>query len=186
MSNMALRNNLLIALPNLADTPFERTVTLLCEHNDEGALGLVINRTLELDLSEMLDHLELEHGAIDDQNIPVYWGGPVSTERGFVLHRDDSRWESTVALSDSLSLTSSRDILAAIGRGEGPSQFLVTLGYAGWDGGQLEREMGENAWLSTAVDESIVFETDIDLRWSRATGNLGVDPVNLDPHIGHA
>ncbi len=187
MSQMALRNNLLIALPNLAETPFERTVTLLCEHNEDGALGLVINRPMdELDLADMLDHLELEHPALDGQSVPVYWGGPVNNERGFVLHRDNSEWDSTMHLSEHLSLTSSRDILAAIGRGEGPSQYLVMLGYAGWDGGQLERELSENAWLSTQLDESIVFDIDVKRRWDAANSTLGVNPLNLAPQTGNA
>ncbi len=187
MTQLALRNCFLIALPNLAETPFERTVTLLCEHNDDGALGLVINRPMDLELPAMLEHLELPCEGLDLMSpAPVYWGGPVNVERGFVLHRDGSDWESTMHLSDTLSLTSSRDILAAIGRGEGPQQFLVMLGYAGWDAGQLEREMGENAWLSTPVDEAIVFDTDTNLRWSAATGALGIDPLNLSPHTGHA
>ncbi|MGB1557952.1 MAG: YqgE/AlgH family protein [Oceanococcaceae bacterium] len=186
MSDLVLRNNLLIALPNLAETPFERTVTLLCEHNDEGALGLVVNRTTELVLATMLDHLELGHEAIAAEGIPIYWGGPVSSERGFVLHRDDSRWESTIPLSPTLSLTSSKDILEAIGAGRGPKQFLVMLGYAGWDSGQLERELGENAWLSTQLDETIVFDIDCQQRWAAATGSLGIDPLSLSTQIGHA
>ncbi len=187
MSQMALRNNLLIALPNLADSPFERTVTLLCEHNEDGALGLVINRPMdELDLADMLDHLELPHPALDNREIPVYWGGPVNNERGFVLHRDNSDWDSTMHLSDNLSLTSSRDILAAIGNGEGPAQFLVMLGYAGWDGGQLEQELSENAWLSTQLDESIVFDVEVSRRWDAANSTLGVSSLNLAPQTGHA
>lgn len=187
MSSFALRNNLLIALPSLADSPFERTVTLLCEHNDDGALGLVINRTMdELDLAAMLDHLELEHPAILEGAVPVFWGGPVNNERGFVLHRDDTEWESTMHLGPQLSLTSSRDILAAIGKGEGPRQFLVMLGYAGWDGGQLERELGENTWLSTPADQQIIFDVDISRRWEAANSALGVSPLTLSPQTGHA
>ena len=187
MSHMALRNNLLIALPNLVDTPFAKTVTLLCEHNEDGALGLVINRPMdELNLAAMLDHLELAHDGIDGESIPVFWGGPVSNERGFVLHRDGSDWDSTLHLSDSISLTSSRDILAAIGSGKGPRQFLVMLGYAGWEGGQLERELSENAWLSTGMDESIIFDIDIARRWDAANSTLGVNPLNLAPQTGHA
>lgn len=187
MSHMALRNNLLIALPNLADSPFERTVTLLCEHNEDGALGLVINRTMdELGLADMLDHLDLPHPALDGLDIPVYWGGPVNNERGFVLHRDNTDWDSTMHLNEHLSLTSSRDILAAIGNGDGPKQFLVMLGYAGWDGGQLEQELSENAWLSTQLDESIVFDVEVNRRWEAANSTLGVSSLNLAPQTGHA
>lgn len=187
MSQTALRNSLLIALPSLADTPFEKTVTLLCEHNDDGALGLVINRPMDdLNLATMLDHLELSHAGIDGESMPVFWGGPVSNERGFVLHRDGSDWDSTLHLSDSLSLTSSRDILAAIGEGRGPQQFLVALGYAGWEGGQLEGELSENTWLSTDVDESIIFDINIAERWTAANKSLGISPLNLAPQTGHA
>lgn len=187
MTELALRNNLLIALPQLVDTPFERTVTLLCEYNAEGALGLVINRPMEaLDLAAMLDHLELEHPALVDDSPPVFWGGPVNSERGFVLHRDDSDWDSTMHLGTGLSLTSSRDILAAIGTGNGPRQFLVMLGYAGWDGGQLERELSENAWLSTDRDDAIVFDVAVHQRWEAANRRLGISSLTLDPQSGRA
>ncbi len=182
----SLTNHLLIAMPALADPNFHHTVTFICEHNDEGALGIVINRPMGMDLEEILKHIEVE--AVDEVigNMPVYTGGPVQPERGFVLHKPLGDWEATMKINEQVGITSSRDILQAMARGEGPEHALVALGYAGWGAGQLEEEMAANAWLSGPADEAILFETPVEKRWEAAAAKLGVDLNLLSGDIGHA
>ncbi len=182
----SLRNQFLIAMSGLADQNFFQSVTLLCEHNDEGSLGLVINRPTDLDLDSMLEHLNIDTSGLTRSGIPVYWGGPVQTERGFVVHRPAGDWEACMKISDEISVTTSRDILTAIGAGRGPENFLVALGYAGWDCGQLEREILDNSWLNAPASDSIIFELAAEERWSAATRLLGVDPSSLSSTAGHA
>jgi putative transcriptional regulator len=179
-------NQFLVAMPGLLDPHFNHSVTLLCEHSEHGALGLVINRPTELKLAEMLKHMKLAHPALENTEHIVHWGGPVQTERGFVIHSEPGRWESSLKLSDSLYITTSRDVLSAIGRGEGPKNFLVTLGYAGWGAGQLDHEILENSWLNTPVDSAILFTTPALSRWQAATRLLGVDVTQLAGPAGHA
>ncbi|MHA7833334.1 MAG: YqgE/AlgH family protein [Algiphilus sp.] len=182
-----LRNQFLIAMPGLGDDDhFGQTVTLLCEHNDEGALGLVVNRPTDLKVTDMLAHLGLDASELGDRDSPVFWGGPVQPERGFVVHVERGDWESTMAIDDALFVTTSRDILDAIATGEGPRQYLVLLGYAGWDAGQLESEILHNAWLNTPVDQQILFRTPTTERWREATRLLGVDSTQLSATAGHA
>ncbi len=180
-----LTNHFLIAMPRLADPNFSQTVTYVCEYNGEGALGIVINRPLELRLGEVLAHMDLKTDNAAVADLPVYLGGPVQTDRGFVLHRGDRRWETTLAVTEDIAVTSSRDILADIARGEGPEQLLVALGYAGWGAGQLEREMAENSWLSGPADPEILFETPDETRWEAAAARLGVDLGLLPGQAGH-
>lgn len=180
-----LKNQFLIAMPSLEDEHFSHTVSLLCEHNDKGAIALVINRPTDLALTSMLEQMGLGHESLAE-DAPVYWGGPVQPERGFVVHRSPSGWESSLQLDDDLFITTSRDILGAIGRGEGPSDFLVTLGYAGWDAGQLESEILLNSWLNTPADSSILFSTPARERWQAATRLLGVEVTQLSGFAGHA
>lgn len=181
-----LGNHFLIAMPGLVDPNFFHTVTYLCEHNPEGALGIVINRPLNLTLREILQHMDLEPAtaAIGDQ--PVYLGGPVQQERGFVLHRPLGDWEATLKVSGDIGVTSSRDILMAIAAGQGPQHSLIALGYAGWGAGQLEQEIGANAWLSGPADERIVFDLPHEQRWEAAAARLGVDLNLLSGEAGHA
>lgn len=188
-------NQFLVAMPSLLDSHFTHSVTLLCEHSEQGALGLVINRPTELRLADMLDHMKLAHPALDASRHIVHWGGPVQTERGFVIHNEPGKWESTLKLSDSsqaphgantLYITTSKDILSAIGQGLGPKQFLVALGYAGWAAGQLETEVLGNSWLNTPVDRAILFELPTASRWQAATRLLGVDVTQLAGPAGHA
>ncbi|MEJ2344165.1 MAG: YqgE/AlgH family protein [Gammaproteobacteria bacterium] len=181
-----LTNHFLIAMPRLADPNFFRTVTYICEHNNQGALGIVINRPLELTLGEILDHMDLhaDAAAVADQR--VYMGGPVQQERGFVLHRPATDWGSTLQVTERIGLTTSRDILVSIARGEGPERALIALGYAGWGAGQLERELAENAWLSGPADEDILFDSPDDERWQQAAALLGVDLNLLSGDAGHA
>ena len=161
-------NQFLIAMPTLADPNFFRTVTLICDHSDQGALGIVINHPTEILLGELLDHLEFETRDPDARQIPVYNGGPVQIDRGFVLHEPIGDWDSTLPITDELALTTSRDILAALAHGEGPRRVLVALGYAGWGAGQLEQEMADNAWLSCAADQDIIFDLPPEQRWRAA------------------
>lgn len=182
----SLKNQFLIAMPGLEDDNFNQTVSLLCEHNDKGAIGLVINRPTDLTLNGMLDQMGLQHPAPDSDEHVVFWGGPVQPERGFVLHREPGGWESCMPIGSDLFITTSRDVLAAIGEGRGPKQFLVTLGYAGWGAGQLESEILQNAWLNTPVNPSVLFETPARHRWKSATQLLGLDIARLGSGAGHA
>jgi putative transcriptional regulator len=181
-----LKNQFLIAMPTLADPNFFRTVTYICEHNSEGAMGVVVNRPVELHLGELLQHMDIGHAprAIAEQS--VYLGGPVQTERGFVLHRPIGHWQGTLAITDEVGLTTSRDILEAMARGDGPGNALVALGYAGWGPGQLEREIAENAWLSGPADPDLFFELPPDNRWEAASMLLGIDIHRLSGQAGHA
>ncbi|HUS24963.1 MAG TPA: YqgE/AlgH family protein [Candidatus Binatia bacterium] len=179
-------NQFLVAMPQLLDSNFNHTVTLLCEHNDQGALGLIINRPTDLKLVDMLEHMKLGHAAIDERSDIVFWGGPVQQERGFVVHEGPSRWDSSLQVGDDLFITTSRDVLDAIGRGEGPKRFFVALGYAGWGAGQLETEILDNSWLNTPVNRPILFETPAPDRWQAATRLLGVDVTQLAGDAGHA
>jgi putative transcriptional regulator len=181
-----LKNQLLIAMPALEDPNFSRTVTYICEHSDQGAMGIVLNRPTELSLADVLRHMDIEGGLGNASEQIVFLGGPVEEERGFVLHSHTTPWASTLAVNDVISVTTSRDILEAMARGEGPTQTLVALGYAGWGAGQLERELQDNAWLSGPADQSILFELPPDQRWEAAARLLGVDVNLLSSEAGHA
>jgi putative transcriptional regulator len=180
-----LSNQFLVAMPGLEDNNFSHSVTLLCEHSEKGALGLIINRPTDLKLSEMLDQMGVEHEAMPGDPI-VYWGGPVQPERGFVVHSGPGTWDSTLKLAENLYITTSRDVLGAIGRGEGPERYIVALGYAGWGEGQLEHEIMSNSWLNTPVDDQVLFGTPVADRWLAATRLLGVDISHLASSAGHA
>lgn len=187
VENTSLRNQFLVAMPGMVDGNFDHTVTLLCEHSTEGAMGLVVNRPTTLELRDMLQHMGLETEQLPVESVPVYWGGPVQPERGFVVHEPGANeWDSTLKLSDALSITTSKDILVAIGQGKGPTQYLVTLGYAGWSAGQLEDEILHNSWLNTPADSAIVFDTPTASRWEAAARLLGVDVRLLGTRPGHA
>ena len=182
----SLTNHLLLAMPQLADPNFAQTVALICEHTDKGALGIVLNKPLPMKLSDVLSQMKLEPSSEHIAAQPVLRGGPVHTDRGFVLHRPGGAWDSTHRISDNVQVTTSRDVLAAIARGEGPHGAFVALGYAGWDAGQLEREMLDNAWLSLPIDERIVFELPFEDRWQAAWQLLGVDSSRVSFTAGHA
>jgi len=182
----SLRNHFLIAMPQLADPNFSHTVTYICEHNAEGALGIVINRPLEITLGDVLQHMQIQPGEHVDTAAPIYGGGPVQTERGFVLHRPVGAWTSTLPVTADIALTTSRDIMTAIGHGEGPRDFLLALGYAGWGAGQLEEEMAQNAWLSGPADPAILFDLPVEERWGAAAALIGVDLTLLSSETGHA
>ncbi len=188
MPTESLRNQFLIAMPSLADSNFARSVSVLCEHGEDGALGLVINRPTDLTLGDMLEHLEIDCSGLTEAaaSKAVYWGGPVQVERGFVLHTPLGAWDSCIRINDQLGVATSRDILTAIGAGLGPEHYQVMLGYSGWDGGQLEQEIMDNSWLNTLTDLSVIFETSHADRWAAATRLLGIDPSNLTDSAGHA
>lgn len=185
-----LKNQFLIAMPGMEDENFRQTVSLLCEHNDSGAIGLVINRPTDLTLTAMLDQMGVGHEGMDpvlrEANQSVFWGGPVQPERGFVVHRGPGGWESCMPIGNDLFITTSRDVLTAIGEGRGPKEFLVTLGYAGWAAGQLEDEILQNAWLNTPVDGQVLFHLPANNRWQSATRLLGLEVSQIGSGAGHA
>lgn len=186
MSGASLTNHFLIAMPTLADPNFSRTVTYICEHNEDGAMGIVINRPSDLRLGELLDHLECEGENAAASSRPVYLGGPVQRDRGFVLHRPGGDWDSSLQIAEGISVTTSKDILEAIAQARGPEAYLVALGYAGWGAGQLEAEMAENSWLSGPADPAVIFEREATERWRAAAALLGVDLALLSSQTGHA
>jgi putative transcriptional regulator len=181
-----LTNQLLVAMPGLDDPHFAQTVTLVCEHGNSGALGIVLNKPLSMRLSEVLTQMKLPARTETIGEQIVLRGGPVHQDRGFVLHRPGGSWESTHRISDAIQVTTSRDILAAMARGEGPENAFIALGYAQWDAGQLERELKDNSWLTLPVSDAQLFELPYENRWSAAWRSLGVDVASVSPHAGHA
>lgn len=174
-------------VPTLADPNFSHSVTLICEHNQRGALGLVINRPLDMRMSEVLDQLSLPTEDARLRGMPVLAGGPVQRDRGFVLHRPSPRdWESTMRVSDTLHVTTSRDVLAAMAKGEGPVPAAMALGYAGWEAGQLDEELLQNAWLTVPCDDSLIFELPFEQRWHAAARLLGVELSRISTQAGRA
>lgn len=222
----SLENQLLIAMPSLGDSYFNKTVTYICEHNDEGAMGLIINSPVNITLYDLLKQIEdnvpskaakasqpnlsndsgntsdenaemteavqqstgLESDTLKDNSLEqlVLSGGPISQQRGFVLHSTQQGWNSSLALSKEIMITTSKDILLALGTDKAPEQFMVTLGYAGWGPGQLEQELQANSWLTTPADSDILFNTPIEQRWKKATEKLGIDITHLSTDVGHA
>src|SRR5918912_2416685 len=186
MSSINLTQHFLIAMPNMADPYFSKTLTYICEHNDQGALGLVVNRPIDMTLQALFERLSLPLKASEMSDAPIYFGGPVQTDRGFVLHEPAGNWQSTLRVGEAIGLTTSKDILEAVGRGEGPTRMLVTLGYAGWSAGQLEHEISENAWLTVEARDAIIFEPPAEERLPAAMELLGLDYARLQDEAGHA
>lgn len=186
MRSTNLTNQFLIAMPSLADPNFSQTVTYICAHNEDGAMGIVINRQLDIPLGEVFKQLDLEAESEEIESLPVYLGGPVQADRGFVLHNSDTEWQSSAHISNDIGIATSRDILEAIAHGKGPRESLIALGYAGWGAGQLEEEIKSNAWLSGPADLNIIFRTPCEERWNAAAKLLGVDIDTLSSDIGHA
>ena len=185
-----LSNQFLIAMPGMVDETFAGSVVYLCEHNEKGALGLVINKPISLTLGNLFEKVELD---LPDQDLaasPVFFGGPVQTERGFVLHEpldaEGKHYNATLAVPGGLEMTTSRDVLEALSHGAGPKKLLVTLGYSGWAAGQLEEELGRNGWITVDAAPEIIFETPIEERYEKALGLLGIDPRMLSQEAGHA
>jgi putative transcriptional regulator len=190
MDNVSLAHHFLIAMPAMADPNFARTLTYICEHNGEGALGIIVNRPIDMDLATLFERvnipLEATEAVGNFKAMPVYFGGPVQTDRGFVLHRPSGKWQSTLKVTDDIGLTSSRDILQTMGETGEPHEVLVTLGYAGWSAGQLEWELSQNAWLTVAAKPQIIFDLPSEERLPAAMQLLGIDFANLSDTAGHA
>ena len=185
-----LTNKFLIAMPGMADDNFAGTVVYMCEHTERGALGLVINKPIDIKLKNLFEKVELKLDEPDLAEQPVYFGGPVQTERGFVLHEkvggEASSFNSTMSVPGGLEMTTSKDVLEAMASGGGPRKVLITLGFSGWQAGQLEDEIGRNGWLTVDADPAIIFDTPIEKRYARAVGLLGFDPSMLSGEAGHA
>ncbi|MGE0260503.1 MAG: YqgE/AlgH family protein [Alphaproteobacteria bacterium] len=183
----SLAGQLLIAMPQMMDPRFARSVVYVCSHSEgEGAMGFVVNKLFEsLTMDELFTHLKLEPGTLGSAR-PVHFGGPVEPGRGFVLHTADYREDASLVVGDDLAVTATLDILRAIGRGAGPRRSLLALGYAGWAPGQLDAEMQANGWLSVQADSDLVFDDDFESKWRRALAKLGVDLTLLSTEAGHA
>lgn len=181
-----LDHQMLIAMPGMVDENFAGSVTLLCQHNDTGAIGITINRLSTFQLGEILAQLQIECGDETIRQRPVLEGGPVAPDRGFVLHSPMEGYESSLAVGKDIMVTTSRDVLADIAKGEGPDKFVVALGYAGWGGGQLEGELRANAWLSVAADTDILFDLPLPNRFNEALGRLGIKIDRLHSEAGNA
>lgn len=200
----SLENQFLIAMPSMGDPYFNKTVTYICEHNDDGAMGLVINSPVNISLHDLLKQIEVDDedsthaessalssepaAHVNDNALeqPVLAGGPISRNRGFVLHSTQPGWKSSLALSKDIMITTSKDILLALGTDKAPEKFMVTLGYAGWGPGQLEQELQANSWLTIEADSDIIFRTPIEQRWQKATEMLGINIAHLSSDVGHA
>ena len=185
-----LTNQFLIAMPGMADDTFAGAVVYLCEHTEKGALGLVINKPIDITLKNLFEKVELDLASPALAEQPVYFGGPVQTERGFVLHEspgeEQSPYSSTLTIPGGLAMTTSKDVLEALSSGHGPKRLLVTLGYSGWAAGQLEDELGRNGWLTVDAIPEIIFDTPVEQRYDRALSLLGIDPHMLSQEAGHA
>jgi putative transcriptional regulator len=186
MSKFDLTNNFLIAMPAMQEGFFAGTLTFICEHDENGALGLVVNRPINLTLYDMFSQINITLPETPYARIPVLVGGPVQVERGFILHDSSQDWQSTLRISEHLAMTTSRDILEAIGEGRGPANLLVTLGYAGWEPGQLEHEINENIWLTVPASHHILFDLPAEERLAAAMAQLGVNYSMLVEDAGHA
>lgn len=185
IETLNVTDHFLIAMPGMGDPNFHRTVTYMCQHSHEGALGIVINRPTELKLGDILQQMGIKIGLEGINQVPVFYGGPVQPERGFVIHEPKGSWDSSLEVTETIALTTSRDILEAIARGEGPERMVVALGYAGWGEGQLEQEIVENAWLNAPAKDQILFEIPADQRWKSAAKQMGVDIGRLSSSAGH-
>ena len=190
-----LTNHFLIAMPGLEDAAFSRSVIYVCEHSERGALGLVINKPSDINLKVLFDKVQLPLGRDDLLQLPVFQGGPVQTDRGFVLHEaffsaadkpDEPVYASTMSIPGGLEMTTSKDVLEALSSGNGPRRVLVSLGYSAWGEGQLESELGDNSWLTVDADLGVIFDTPVDQRYNKALGLLGLEMWMLSPQAGHA
>ncbi len=190
VASINLTNHFLIAMPNMADPYFSKSLTYVCEHSDQGALGIVVNRPIDMTLQALFERLSLSLKDRARADAPVYFGGPVQTDRGFVLHEPAGDWQSTLKVAGRgdapIGLTTSKDILEAVGRGEGPEKLLVSLGYAGWSAGQIEHELKQNAWLTVEAKDAILFDLPAEERLPAAMELLGLDYARLADQAGHA
>ncbi|MES1981340.1 MAG: YqgE/AlgH family protein [Pseudomonadota bacterium] len=186
MTQLDFRHHFLISMPAMVESSFAKSLIYICEHNEQGALGIIVNRPISLTLADLLEQIKIPLEKTELGSLPVYYGGPVQTDRGFVLHEPIGQWQSTLPINAKIGLTTSKDILEAIGTGQGPHNTLVTLGYAGWEPGQLEHELALNAWLTVPASEHIIFDLPAEERLFAAMGLLGVDYASLSEDAGHA
>ena len=189
MQNINLTDHFLIAMPALEDPYFSRALIYIAEHNEQGALGLIVNRPIEINLATLLEKIAVPLEPEDSARLgsqPVLFGGPVQTDRGFVLHRPLGEWQSTLAVNHEIGLTTSRDVLQSAGSAGHPSDMVITLGYSGWGAGQLEHEIAQNAWLTVPANPRILFELPCEERLASALELLGIDPAQLVGQAGHA
>ena len=185
-SQSSLRDYFLIAMPGLTDSIFAHSVTYICDHNKHGAMGIVINQTLDVTIEDIFEQLSLSPATPQRKSPPILAGGPLNIQQGFVLHRGEGHWDSTLQISDEVYLTASKDIVAAIADNHGPQGAQFALGYAGWSPGQLEEEISANSWLTIPADTGIIFDTPVDERWAAASKYVGIDLNLISPSVGHA
>lgn len=187
---MNLTNHFLIAMPSMKDPYFKHSVIYICEHNEEGAMGLMINAPIDITVGGMLKQVDIQPIYPQQKTAslekPVLNGGPVSEDRGFILHRPGEHYESSIKMTEDIAVTTSKDILTVLGTDAEPSSYLVALGYSGWEAGQLENELAENTWLTIEADPELLFNTPIHEKWNRAIQKLGISPIQLSTDIGHA
>lgn len=181
-----LTGHFLIAMPQLDDSFFNHAVTYICEHNETGSFGIIVNQATDITLKEVVMEMKIDSDDNYDGKQTIYIGGPVDQGRGFILHRPVGEWQSSLKVTDNIALTTSKDILNAIVNNEGPEDSIIALGYAGWAAGQLENEMAANTWLSCPADEQIIFDTPIEERWKAAAKLIGIDLSLLSSEAGHA
>jgi putative transcriptional regulator len=186
MDNVNLTDNFLIAMPALEDPYFSNSLIYICEHNENGALGIIVNRPIDMNLAGLFDKIDIKLAAENLANLPVYFGGPVQLDRGFVLHRPIGKWQSTLAVNSEVGLTSSRDVLNSVGSAGLPTEIIVTLGYSGWDAGQLEDELAQNSWLTVPAKAEILFDLPPEERLPAAMQKLGISFSQLSDLAGHA
>jgi putative transcriptional regulator len=187
MEKVNLTQHFLIAMPGMADPNFAKSLTFICEHNDQGALGVVVNRPTDMNLGALLEQVNIAPvGVADFSGVAIHYGGPVQVDRGFVLHTPAGEWQSTLKVGAEMGLTTSKDILEAVARGDGPRQLLVTLGYSGWAPGQLEHELAQNAWLTVQAKAEVIFDLPAEERLPAAMSLLGIDYARLSDVAGHA
>lgn len=188
-STLNFANHFLIAMPSIQDPIFGGTVVYVCEHNEKGVLGVVINKPTDMTMDVLFDRIDLKvadglHAHV--VNEPIMFGGPVQDDRGFVLHSPGGRYSSSLAVTDEVAFTTSIDVLEAVASGDGPQRLLVSIGYAGWSPGQLEEEISRNGWLTVGADAHVLFDLPIEQRYTAAIKLLGIDPLMLAPEAGHA
>jgi len=181
-----LKDQLLIAMPSLDDPYFEQSVTLICQHNDDGCFGLTINHPMQVTIEELFEQLDIPSENTAIKGMTALQGGPVQAEQGFIVHDTNKKWENTLEICEDLSVTASRDILFDIAAGDGPENFLLVLGCASWTAGQMEAEIMGNAWLNCPIDKKIIFNTPFEKRWTGAVDTLGIDVNAISGVAGHA
>jgi len=189
MRNINLTDHFLIAMPAMDDPYFSRSLIYIAEHNEQGALGIIVNRPIDMNLATLFEKIDVSFEPEESANLvklPVFFGGPVQTDRGFVLHRPVGEWQSTLVVNQDVGLTSSRDVLQSVAREGTPREVMVTLGYSGWGAGQLEHELAQNSWLTVKADPHILFDLPYEERLPSAMEILGVDFINLAEKAGHA